>query len=334
MKRLKAGIVGCGAIATVHANVIKELGFHKLTAFADIKKERAEAFAEKYGGNAYDSLEKLLECEDIDVIHICTPHYLHVPMAIYGLEHNVHVFMEKPPVISMEQYQKLKERNKKRQLGICFQNRYNLSIKLVKRMIGEGKTGKILGARGVVTWSRDAAYYKDSGWRGEWQTEGGGVLINQSIHTMDLLNYLVGRPLSIEANMTNHHLKDIIEVEDTLEAYIDYGEAKGIFYATTAYCANIPPLIELSCEHMTIRIENLEVTCYMKDGSVIRPTIEKKNLPGKDYWGRGHYDCIAEFYDCIAQNKQFNLNPETLEDTICLMLGAYRSAKEKCVCYI
>lgn len=334
MKRLKAGIIGCGSIAAVHASIVKELGLHELVAFADIKKERAEAFAEKYGGNAYDSIEKLLECESLDVIHICTPHYLHVPMAIYGLEHNVHVFMEKPPVISSEQHQKLKERNKARQLGICFQNRYNPSIQFVKRLIAEGKTGKVLGARGIVTWSRDAAYYEDSGWRGKWKTEGGGVLINQSIHTMDLLNYLVGKPLSIEANMANYHLKDVIEVEDTLEAYIDYGEAKGIFYATTAYSANTPPLIELSCENMTVRIEELDVTCYNKDGSITKPVIEKKNLPGKDYWGGGHHDCIEEFYECISKDRQFKLNPETLEDTISLMLGAYKSAKEKCICYV
>ena len=96
---MRAAIVGCGTIAHVHAESISRLKGITLAAFADIIGERAQTFGNRYGGNAYSSLEEMLEKERPDVLHICTPHYLHVPMMLYALKHGVHVFSEKPPVI-------------------------------------------------------------------------------------------------------------------------------------------------------------------------------------------------------------------------------------------
>ena len=119
--------------------------------------------------------KKCWERERPEVLHICTPHYLHVPMAIYGLEKGCHVFMEKPPAISKEQFAELERAclNAGKKLGVCFQNRYNPSVIEAKRLLASGKAGRILGARGLVTWSRGGAYYTESGWRGRLETEGG-----------------------------------------------------------------------------------------------------------------------------------------------------------------
>lgn len=113
-------------------------------SFCGYQKERAEDFASRYGGKAYGSLEEMLEQEKTDVLHICTPHYLHVPMAIYGLNHGVHVFMEKPPVISREQLEELEKAaaGTDRRLGFCFQNRYNPSVIKVKELLASGEAGK------------------------------------------------------------------------------------------------------------------------------------------------------------------------------------------------
>jgi predicted dehydrogenase len=327
---MRIGIVGCGGIAVIHATCIKKLPTLELVAYADSKIARAEAFAQEYGGTAYASLEEMLEKEKLDAIHICTPHYLHTPMAINGLKQGVHVFMEKPPVIHMEQWQELKEAagQSDHQLGLCFQNRYNPSVLKVKELIASGNTGKVLGARGMVTWNRKAEYYTESDWRGKLDTEGGGALINQSIHTLDLLHYLVGQPLqSVDAVITNHHLKGIIEVEDMMSAYVKYPEAVVCFYVTTAYNADSAPLIEVNCENMMIRIEDLSVTCYHKSGEVVQIPIEGKLGYGKSYWGAGHEDCISDFYQSIEQEKAFALNPSTMEETVLLMLGAYESAR-------
>jgi predicted dehydrogenase len=328
---MRIGIVGCGNIAVTHVKCLKKLSMYELAAYADSKPERAEAFAKEYGGKAYSSLEEMIEKENLDAIHICTPHYLHTPMAIYGLKSGVHVFMEKPPVISIEQWKELKDAaaDSDCQLGLCFQNRYNPSIRKAKEMIASGEAGKVIGARGIVTWNRKSEYYTESDWRGRLDYEGGGALINQSIHTLDLLHYLVGQPLqSVDAVIANHHLKGIIEVEDMMSAYVKYPEAVVCFYVTTAYNADSAPLIEVNCEHMVIRIEDLNVTCYYKNGETVSIPMEGNRGYGKGYWGAGHEDCIRDFYQCIEENRPFVLNPVTMEETVLLMLGAYESARD------
>jgi predicted dehydrogenase len=325
---MNIAIVGCGAIAKVHADSVAKAAKHKLVAFADIIKDRAEEFAHRYDGTAYASYEEMLKKEKIDVLHICTPHYLHVPMAVEALEQGVHVFMEKPPVITLEQLEQLESVKTDKYLGFCFQNRYNPSIIQVKRMLEAGEAGAIYGARGIVTWNRSSSYYTQSSWRGKLGTEGGGALINQSIHTMDLIAYFLGAPQSVEAVMANHHLKGMIEVEDMMEAFIRFErERKACFYATTAYVDDVPPIIEISCENRTIRIEDLAVTYYHRDSRVEKLSIDKKEGLGKGYWGSGHRDCIEDFYRSIENNIPFALDLSNMKATILLMLGMYESAK-------
>lgn len=325
---MNIAIVGCGSIATVHARCIEKSKIHKLVAFADIIETKAKQFADKYKGNYYKSYEEMLQSEEIDVLHICTPHYLHVPMTIYALEHGVHVFMEKPPVISLEQLKQLELVQTDRYLGFCFQNRYNPSILYVKKLLESGEVGQIYGARGMITWNRPSTYYTQNEWRGRFETEGGGVLINQSIHTLDLLVFLLGIPVSVEASMANHHLKSVIEVEDTTEAWILFEkERRACFYATTAYLEDVPPILEIVCEKRTIRIEDLVVTHYYKDARVERNSFEKKERIGKSYWGDGHMDCILDFYNSIEKQIPYSQDLSHMKKSILLMLGMYQSAK-------
>jgi predicted dehydrogenase/sugar phosphate isomerase/epimerase len=328
---MKSAIVGCGVIAIMHAKVMKEMEDCQLIAVADSNIEKASRFAKDYGVkgcNAYSSLEELCQKEMIDVLHICTPHYLHVPMAVYGLEHGLSVFMEKPPAISREQFHLLEKAQEGRRLGICFQNRFNESFKAVKDMLKDPKTGKIKGARAFVTWNRPKDYYTESGWRGTWATEGGGALINQSIHTLDLLVQLIGKPIWTESSMHNHHLKSIIEVEDTVEAYMEFKNGPVCFYATTAHCGNSPVFIDVECENVTIRLEACEVTRFYPDGRKENVDYHNGYAMGKDYWGYGHTACIKEFYQCIKLGKKFPVRLEDVKDTFSLMMDVYQSAKE------
>jgi len=327
---MKAAIIGCGNIAQVHASCVNEMKEHEIVAFADIDAEKARTMSLKYGGGAFSSMEKLLEKTQVDILHICTPHYLHAPMAEYALRFGVNVFMEKPPVINEEQHAMLRELRTNKQLGVCFQNRYNQSFCKVREMLLSGKAGKIRGARGIVTWNRQEKYYAESLWRGRLALEGGGALINQSIHTMDLLNVLLGgAPDAVDAAIMNHHLIDKIEVEDTMSAYIQYGAIPVCFYVTTAYSSDPDPIIELDCERMKIRIEGPNVIYFYLDGKIESLTAESKNNPGKKYWGAGHKLCIAEFYECVLGKKKFSLDLDGIESTVCLMLGAYKSARER-----
>ncbi|MFI3325654.1 MAG: Gfo/Idh/MocA family oxidoreductase, partial [Clostridia bacterium] len=268
---IKIAVVGCGGIAQVHSNVLNELKEINIVAFCDIKPERAELLSQKYGGNVYDDFETMLESEEIDVVHICTPHYLHTPMAKKCSEKKIKVFSEKPPAITSEQWEEFKSIDTK--IGVCFQNRYNGNVLKIKDLINSKKAGKILGARAFVTWTRDADYYTKSGWRGSLETEGGGALINQSIHTLDLLVYLIGTPVDCSSSIHNRHLKSVIEVEDTVEAYVKFkGEnvadnMSALFYATTAYSTDSPVFIEIHCENMTLQANGAELVIIHKDGT-------------------------------------------------------------------
>ncbi len=323
------GIVGCGGIAQVHAETLHRLPGVKLSACADIRPERAEAMGEKYGCRSYSSLEEMLEKEKLDALHICTPHYLHVPMAEAAIAKGLAVFTEKPPAISMEQWERFSSLEQKGFLSVCFQNRYNDSVQYCKELLASGKLGKIQGARAFVTWSRDKAYYTESGWRGSLETEGGGVLINQSIHTLDLLTQFLGRPDWTEAKISNHHLKGVIQVEDTMEAYGDFQGIPALFYATTAYCSNSPVLVELSCEKGVLRMEETRVECILNDGSWEEKDFARRETLGKDYWGSSHGRCIEDFYNRLRKGEKPPIPPSSVKDTAEWMLCIYSSAREK-----
>lgn len=328
-KKLKSAIIGCGGIAQVHGAVLHGMEDAEVIAFADIQPQRAQEMAGRLGGSAYPSLEELLDKERPDIVHLCTPHYLHTPMARACAERGIHVFTEKPPVISWEQWREFSSLQDSVRVGVCFQNRYNRSVRLFQELLGSGRPGRLLGARAFVTWRRDAPYYTESGWRGKLATEGGGALINQSIHTLDLLVQFFGRADGVEASLCNRHLKGVTEVEDTLEAAIDFGGRTALFYATTAHCTDSPVLLELVCENCTLRMEEEHVSLYWADGAV-----EHRTLPptggtgvGKSYWGHSHGLCIGDFYRCVREGAPFRNDIPGVRDTIELMLQIYDRAR-------
>ena len=329
MAELRSAIVGCGGIAQVHARALSEMPEAELIAFADVIPERAETMAGKYGGRAYSSLDELLDHEKIDVLHICTPHYLHTPMARQAAELDINVFTEKPPVIDRQQWTEFKQLGDKVRVGICFQNRYNGSTRALKDLLSTGEPGKVLGSRGFVTWLRDAPYYTESGWRGALSTEGGGALINQAIHTLDLMAYFLGPGQVLGASLSNRHLKGIIEVEDTLEAALDFGDARGLFYAATAYSLDAPIIFELACENATLRLEGERFTRIWRDGRMEQEdyTAPDPTVPGKSYWGSSHRRCIEDFYRCVMSGERFPNDIPGVSDTIELMLSVYEAAR-------
>ncbi|MGL5434661.1 MAG: Gfo/Idh/MocA family protein [Lachnospiraceae bacterium] len=335
MKRV--GVVGCGNIGSVHAMTIANLNEARLCAFADIRPDRARAFAEQYttaGAAVYNSLEAMLDREDLDVVHICTPHVCHVPMAITALKKNCHVFLEKPPALSREEFEQLEQATdaSRMEVGICFQNRYNQATEKVSELLMDGTLGTIRGGRVFVTWNRNIPYYTESDWRGTLKTEGGGVLINQSIHALDLLLMWMGKPVSAEASMHNHRLKGYIEVEDTLEAYLTFSAGdepiRASFYATNAYVSDEPVFIELACEHGFVRMEGGRVWYQTKEQtSPVFWQEAEQTMPGKAYWGNGHGKCISDFYDCLNSGKPYRNNLASVETTFKTVMDIYDSAR-------
>ena len=312
-------IVGYGSIAPVHVNALSALADEvKVYAICDTDREKADKGAEKHGAKAFYSFEEALTDDTIDVFHICTPHYLHFPMIDACMKKGKMVVSEKPLVMKKDELI-LAEKYKDMPLYSVFQNRTNESVATLKKIIDEDESiGKLKGVRALMTWRRTAGYYKSGPWRGKIATEGGGVLINQSIHTLDLMCYLAGKVTSAEAKMSNHSLKGEIEVEDTVEAYVKFENgASGIFYATNANAFDSPSMLEITFENATFRY--MDEKLY-KNGELIAS--DDGNCPGKACWGSGHE---REFKNIYKEGKGLKYND--VENTLKTVFALYESAK-------
>ena len=328
----KVGIIGCGGIAQVHGWVLQSMENAELVAVCDVERDWAVALSERYGAETtkvYTDWRELCETE-ADVVHICTPHYLHAPMAIELLRHGKIVFMEKPCGISREQFEELRREDALHpgMLGVCFQNRYNETTQAVDRMIVEGKIGPVTGGRAFVTWRRDEDYYAGSPWKGKLATEGGGALMNQSVHTLDLLLRYLGMPEQVEATCSNHHLKGVIEVEDTVEAWMVFKSgARACFYASNGYATDAPVVLELQGEKGRITVNGSEVTLRTAEDGTEHFSFETENGIGKGYWGCGHQACIRDFYRCMEEDRRYQGDVKGVETTFDTMMRIYEAGR-------
>ena len=331
MRRI--GIVGCGGIARVHAWVLSQLDDIKITALCDIVPEHAQGFKEEWNlkdAQIFSNLEDMLLQGNLDGIHICAPHVCHVPMAVLTLQKGLDVFMEKPVAISTEQLKLLQriEAASSAHLGICFQNRYNTSTRKLDELVASGHYGKVLGGKASVTWRRDENYYAGSPWKGKWETEGGGALINQSIHTLDLLLRYLGEPTKIEATIANHHTSEAIEVEDTVEAWLEFPDGKrGCFYASNGYVTDAPISLELQCEKARLLLTENKIFIFENSKVQMIPCEENEGI-GKSYWGVGHLSCIRDFYECIIQGKKFPNDLQSAMNTTTVALEIYHEGRK------
>ncbi len=329
----RVGIIGCGNIATVHAEAILRSKRAVICGFADPLTDRGEHFQQTYGNSeshVYESISKLIAHERPDAIHLCTPHALHVPMAISALQQGIHVMMEKPPAVSREQFEALIEAQNTSEayLGICFQNRYNNTVRKVDELIREGSLGELLGGRAFVTWKRDASYYEQAPWKGTLREEGGSALINQGIHSLDLLLHWLGEPTQVETTMANHHLQGLTETEDTCEAYLTFaGGKRALLYISDAYVEDAPVLIELSFTNSIARIEEDCLTLIDRaTGHKRDVTFAEESGSGKRYWGSSHNRCIDDFYRAIETKTPYQNDLSSVRDTFETMMKMYETA--------
>ncbi|MDF2685576.1 MAG: putative oxidoreductase YcjS [Clostridia bacterium] len=329
----KAALIGCGGISSVHFKAISENADIELIAVCDINNERLKTASEKFGCHGYNDYKEMIKNEHPDVVHICTPHYLHVPMAVYCLEKNINVVLEKPLSTNVEDGKKLIEAANKSsgKIAICFQNRYNATSRKLKEILSsdEFKSAKIYGAKGYVTWARNADYYLKSGWRGKWATEGGGVLINQSIHTLDLIQWLLGDIDNIKGHADTHFFKDVIEVEDTAEMLLTFKNgARCIFYATVGYVDNSPITVDILTDKADFHLDN-DLSVKYKDGRTEVYNAENLGVGDKDYWGTSHSLLINDFYSSLKTEGSFWIDPKEAFKTINIIMNIYEQSKIK-----
>ena len=320
----RVAVIGCGAISGNHIKGILASG-QNLCALCDVDPAQAEAAIEKYKLAkipVYTDYKKMLDVEKPDAIHICTPHYLHAEMCVEGLGRGIHVLCEKPLAISMEQLNTVQTAAKKSvaQLGVCQQNRYEPNFLRAKKLADD--TG-VAAAYGDVVWMRDASYYASGSWRGTWNEEGGGVMINQALHTLDLLQWICGMPTHVLAHTTNDHHQGQIEVEDLAVARFECANGTLFnFYATTAAGKSFPAHIRFRLNNkQTLHAENDLLTL---NGEILREK-DREDGVGKAVWGNGHKTLISDFYRCIEEGEHFPIDAEEGGKVIRLILSMYAS---------
>lgn len=323
---LKIAVAGLGAISGVHLGAIAQIPQARLQAVCDIdsaKKEKAP------GVPFYTDMETMLREVKPDILHICLPHMLHVPAAKLAAKYGVHVFMEKPPALHVRQLHELDglEQSAGIKIGVCLQNRYNNTTKELQRRLASGETGKIQGCKAILTWNRPKEYYTKDPWRGLWEQAGGGMMLSQAIHTLDLMTLFCGPARAVQGFTANLVHPDI-QVEDTAVAQIEFeGNVRGLFYGSVGYSSDAAVELELDCEKAVYRISDGRLWQTSPAGQILLAQ-DVLEHGGKSYYGNGHLEAIQRFYRSVEQHERDYITLEDAAACMALIDGVNQSAAE------
>ena len=222
--QLKTGIIGCGKVGHIHAAVLSSISESAFRAVCGRDVKRTLEFASKYQVKAYTDITEMVTQEKLDIVTICTPHPVHREPAIRAMRAGAHVLIEKPLASSLEDCDAMLQvaQETGKQIGIISQRRFYSPCLRLKDAIDSGKIGKpVLGTVFMFGW-RDEAYYKSDPWRGSWKGEGGGVLVNQAPHQLDLLQWFMGSEIDEVYGTCKNLNHPYIEVEDTALAIVKF----------------------------------------------------------------------------------------------------------------
>ena len=335
MQKFNVGIIGCGNIFPMHAQSLVNTPGVTIQAVCDIKSHRAQKAARRYKCKAYLSYKSMLDNEELDAVHILTPHYLHTWMAIEAAKRKIHVLCEKPLAITPKNADKVIKacRKNRVKLGVISQNRYNPGSQLVKKCLKNKSLGKIKAVKLVLSYHKPDSYYKKSDWKGTWAKEGGGVLIDQSIHFIDVLQWLINDKVEyVEANIANRMHK-LVKVEDLAEGVIKFKKGTYIcFYLINYYSYDDHTEIELDCEKGRVNIVKNSARVAFHSGRVLtaRPKRSEYIDYGegrRDYWGFCHWIQIKEYYKALGAKREPELNGLEGKKTLEIVDGIYTSAR-------
>ncbi|MCI9552403.1 MAG: Gfo/Idh/MocA family oxidoreductase [Acutalibacter sp.] len=331
MEKFRVAIIGCGRISVTYRKAFQDNADLVQVCYAvDKDLSRAQNFAAQFQGcGASDRLEDLLAARP-DAVHICTPHFLHKEQAVACLKGGCHVLTEKPIALSMADAQEMIDTARAcgRQLGVIFQNRYIEGVQEAKRLIQSGAFGPIRGAWSSLAWHRPPSYY-ECDWKGSWEKEGGGVVIDQAIHSLDLVRYLMGCQASRVQGHISRRILTNIEVEDEADAAITFenGAVYG-FFACNYYVKNSPIRVEISGEKGRCLLTESEMEIELEGQAPYKVLPAPRENGGESYWGSYHSVQVRDFYEKLAAGEPVPVDPEDAAKTLELVLGLYTSAKE------
>lgn len=333
MNEVRYAIVGAGVIGPTHANALAQIKGVKLVAVCDKELDRAEKLAAKYGARAVADLADIINAKDIDAVSVCTPSGLHGDMAIALLQAGKHVVSEKPMDITVEKCNAMIAAWEKtdRKFTVIFQNRWAPDMQKTKRLVEAGRFGTLAMANAMVPWYRTQEYYDTGGWRGTWQWDGGGALMNQSIHTIDLVQWLAGPVVEVSAHYAVRCHK--IETEDVAVAALKFKNgALGTIIGTTCAWPGFPVKVELFGSNGTAIVENgkFHTLRFMDE-----PEGQAGGTAAADAGGaadptsiglKGHAAQLQDFIEAIQQDRMPAVDPREGKRAVAIIRAIYESS--------
>lgn len=324
-------IVGCGHIAKKHAEAIKNSENAELFAVCDTVEERMSPFIEEYGTKGFVSLDELLQQEELDIVNICTPSGYHADIAVKAANAGKHIVVEKPIALTLEDADRIIEACKKNdvKLSVVHPNRFRPAIMETRKLMDENRFGTLSHANATVRWNRNQEYYDQAPWRG---TKGldGGVLMNQAIHNLDLLIWLMGEVDEVYS-MGATRLRNI-EAEDVSLGVVRFknGALGVIEAATTIYPRNLEETLSVFGETGTLKIggttANLieHINIQGVDDQVSNDLIE--GVKADPFGKPGHQWIIEDMVEAVQQDREPVVTGTDGKNALALVIGLYESA--------
>lgn len=336
-KKVRFGIIGCGMIAQFHARSIAEIEGAELVAAFDAVPAGADRFAQQHGVKAYYDLDEMLASPDVDVVSICTPSGLHTAQAISAMKAGKHVVCEKPMSLTLAEADELIATEKETGAKVCIisQYRFAASTQEVKRAIDAGAFGQITHASLSMRYYRDNAYYESGAWRGTWALDGGGALMNQGIHGVDVFRYLLGPVKTINGlarTLTREKHGQKLEVEDAAAAVLEFENgALGIIEGSTTCYPGYPRRIVISGDKGSVVLEensivkwDLPIPCSLPVGGEAQNS--GSSNPGA-IDNAGHVLQIGNLVRSIQDGEELLATAYSGRLPLEIILGIYESSR-------
>ena len=334
-KTVKWGIIGCGMISTLHCNAVEMAENAELAAVCDIVEEKARKAAEKYHvEKVYVDYRDLLADPEIDVVSICTPSGIHGEMAQAAARAGKHILCEKPMEITREKIDKTIEVVEACgvKMGCVFQRRLQRESIAIKQALDSGKFGKVILADAYLKYYRSPEYYKSADWRATWELDGGGALMNQGVHGIDLLTWFVGDVESVFARCATM-VRDI-EVEDTAVISLKFKNgAIGVIEGATSVYPAQETRFEIHCEKGSIIFSDKGITQWKIEGSdETAPDFGESGFAMKDDPSKlssaSHLALVTDLADAVINDRDPMVMPREARKAVDLILSIYQSSDE------
>lgn len=322
-KKVRFGIVGCGVISPLHAKNLLSCEETELVAVSDMDEARAKVFAKEYGiSQVYQDYEEMFREAEIEAVSVCVPSGFHADVTIAAAKHGKHVLCEKPLEIRPQRMTEMIQacRDADVRLGAVYQRRALPVSRAVKQAFDTGAFGRLVLCDAQLKYYRDQAYYDSAGWRGTWQVDGGGALMNQGVHGIDMAQWLAGGVKRVFGRAAA--LVRDIEVEDTAVAVVEYQNgAFGVIEGTTSVYPERVTRFELHGEAGTVIFDDNGIVEWKhRDASIVMPEIDNRDT-------NGHFVFIQDMAEAVLEHRDPLVPGEEARKAVDIILAIYESAR-------